>query len=249
LIGGTFSPGDGSVSPLLSMNAFYRRALALGISFRFRERVEEIRNLNGKVTGVRTGSNAYDAPVVVDAAGPFSAELCRTAGIEIPVNPDSHEGGVTEPVHPFFSAMVVDLRPEPGSKNFYFYQNRHGQVIFCLTPDPPIPGTDKRETSGFLPQVCGRLVRLLPRLKNLRVRRTWRGLYPMTPDGSPLVGWNREIEGLLHATGMCGQGVMLGPAVGETAARLIAGNTTGEDREILAGFSPYRDFKGEEALK
>ena len=145
--------------------------------------------------------------------------------------------------------MVVDIRPGPGSKNFYFYQNLHGQVIFCITPDPPIIGTDKGETSIFLPQVSARIVHLLPRLKNLRVRRTWRGLYPMTPDGAPVVGWNRRIRGLLHATGMCGQGLMLGPGTGEVVARMIADQTTDDDQMILEAFSPYRKFKGYEVLK
>ncbi len=34
LRGGTVSPDDGSISPLLSINAFYRRALELGVAFR-----------------------------------------------------------------------------------------------------------------------------------------------------------------------------------------------------------------------
>ena len=93
------------------------------------------------------------------------------------------------------------------------------------------------------------MVNLLPRLKNLRVRRTWRGLYPMTSDGSPLIGWSREIEGLFHVTGMCGQGLMLAPGLAETAARTIAGSTNETDDLILQEFSPYRKFKGEEALK
>ena len=93
------------------------------------------------------------------------------------------------------------------------------------------------------------MVGLLPRLKNLRVRRTWRGLYPMTPDGSPLVGWSRALEGLLHATGMCGQGLMLAPGVAEVVARLVIGQTTANDRVILKEFSPYREFKEDEALK
>ena len=146
--------------------------------------------------------------------------------------------------------MVVDLRPGPGSSNFYFYQNDHGQLVFCITPDPPIVGRDYRETSAFLPQVCQRLVTLMPRLKNLRVRRVWRGLYPMTSDGSPFVGWNRHIKGLMHATGMCGQGFMLGPGLGETIARAVAGQSNADDAEILNRFSLYRDLGSEvEALK
>jgi glycine/D-amino acid oxidase-like deaminating enzyme len=249
LRGGTFSPADGSISPLLTINAFYRRAVNLGVMFHFKERVSQISVKAGKVTGVKTNLARYAAPVVVDTAGPFSTELDHSAGVKIPVVPDAHEGAITEPVQRFFQGMVVDIRPGPGSKNFYFYQNLHGQVIFCITPDPPIIGTDKGETAAFLPQVCARIVHLLPRLKNLRVRRTWRGLYPMTPDGSPLVGRNNQVKGLLHATGMCGQGLMLGPAIGEVVARMIADRTTAEDRMILEEFSPYRKFEGQETLK
>jgi sarcosine oxidase subunit beta len=249
LRGGTFSPDDGSASPLRSVNAFYRRAKNLGADFRFKEEVQQIVVREGKVQGVKAGSGTYSAPVVVDAAGPFSRSLCETAGVQIPVTPDSHEAAITEPVRPFFTTMVVDLRPGPDSKNYYFYQNTLGQIVFCITPEPLIVGNDRRETSGFLPQVGARMVRLLPRLKNLRVRRMWRGLYPMTPDGSPLVGWNAQVQGLLHATGMCGQGFMLGPGVGQVAARVITARTTEQDKIILQGFDPYRKFGGQETLK
>jgi sarcosine oxidase subunit beta len=249
LRGGTFSPEDGSASPLISANAFFKHALEEGVEFRFRESVRNLIVEKGTVVGVGTENENHFAPVVVDAAGPHSPEICSTADLEIPVLPESHEGAITEPVERFFSAMVVDLRPGPGSKNYYFYQNRHGQVVFCITPEPPITGLDRKETSIFLPQVAGRMVNLLPRLKNIRVRRVWRGLYPMTPDGSPLVGWNREVKGLYHLTGMCGQGYMLGPGIGEVAARDIDGKSTEDDRIILDGFDPYREFGGEETLK
>ncbi len=248
LLGGIDSPDDGSASPLLASNAFYRRALSLGVTFHFKENVQRIMAAGGQVIGVATEKTQYTAPVVVDAAGPQSRDLCRTVDVDLPVAPESHEGAVTEPVKPFFTTMVVDMRPAPGSRNYYFYQNKLGQLIFCITPDPPIAGSDIRETSVFLPQVCSRMVNLMPRLKNLRVRRVWRGLYPMTPDGSPIVGWNREVKGLVHATGMCGQGFMLGPGVGELVGRLVAQESTDDDRVILEGFSPYRDFVGEEVL-
>jgi sarcosine oxidase subunit beta len=249
LLGGTVSPDDGSASPLRAVNAFYRRAKEIGAVFIFRESVDQIVVGQGRILGVDTRSGTYSAPVVVDAAGPGSRPLCRTAGVDVPVTPDSHEAAITEPVKPFFTCMVVDLRPGPDSKNYYFYQNRLGQVVFCITPEPLLVGDDKRETSVFLSQVGSRMVNLLPRLKNLRVRRMWRGLYPMTPDGSPLVGWNRGVQGLLHATGMCGQGFMLGPGVGEVVTRLITEQTTDQDKVILEGFSPYRQFGGQEALK
>jgi len=250
LIGGTFSPDDGHCSPLLLSYAMYDEAVKGGVEFRFREKVIGIDAPEGRIRAVRTDKGRYEAKIVLNAAGGWANEVGNLLGIEHPVNPESHEGGITEPVARFLSPMVVDIRPAPGSANYYFFQHRTGQIVFCITPDPPIPGFDRRETSAFLPMVSRRMVDLMPKLINLRVRRTWRGLYPMSPDGSPLVGWSREVEGYLLAIGMCGQGFMLSPGLGELLARMVTRNElSSEDREILDILSPYRPFKKEEALK
>jgi sarcosine oxidase subunit beta len=249
LIGGTFSPDDGHASPLLAVHAFYRRAKRLGAEFRFNERVTGMLVTGSRVRGVRTDRGEYEARFVINAAGPWAAEVAALAGLDVPVRPDSHEGAVTEPVARFLEPMVVDIRPAAGSANYYFHQHDTGQVIFCITPSPSIWGMDVRETSSFLPMVAARMVRLIPRLQNLRVRRTWRGLYPMTPDGFPIVGRARELDGYVLAVGMCGQGVMLGPGLGELLTRIVLDTTTAEDRESLSYLSPYREFKGQEKLK
>jgi sarcosine oxidase subunit beta len=249
LVGGTLSPDDGHASPLLAAQAMSRRAKAFGALFLFNERMTGLITASGRVAGVRTDKGEYGAPVVINAAGPWGAEVAAMAGIDVPVSPDSHEAAVTEAVARFLEPMIVDIRPVAGSANFYFYQHDTGQVIFCITPSPSIWGMDVRETSSFLPMVANRMVHLIPRLRNLRVRRTWRGLYPMTPDGFPVVGWAREIEGYMQAVGMCGQGFMLGPGLGELIGRMILGATTEEDRVTLRYISPYREFKGQEKLK
>ena len=249
LRGGTYSPDDGSASPLLSMNAFYRRALALGAEFRFNESVTGIISENGAVKGVITSLGRYSAPWVVNAAGAEAAEVSELAGVQVPVNPDCHEAGITEPVERFFEPMVVDIRPGDKSKNYYFYQNSEGQIVFCLTPQPPIPGKDRRSTSEFLPEVSKRMTALVPGLANIKVRRTWRGLYPMTPDGFPIVDFPEALKGYVLAVGMCGQGFMLGLGLGETIAARIAGKPSADDTEILAGFRLERNFSGQEKLK
>ncbi|MBC7364546.1 MAG: FAD-binding oxidoreductase [Candidatus Aminicenantes bacterium] len=249
LRGGTFSPEDGHASPLLANEAFYRQAKKAGAEFKFREKVTGLEIAGGKIKGVKTDKGSYAAEVVINAAGAWAAEIARLAGMEVPVQPDSHEAAVTEPVQRFFEPMIVDIRPVKGSANYYFYQHATGQIIFCITPSPSIWGYDERETSEFLPMVSRRMIELMPRLKNIRVRRTWRGLYPMTPDGFPIVGWSKETEGFLLAVGMCGQGFMLGPGVGELLTRLVSRKPAPEDEEILSYLSPYRSFVSEEKLK
>ena len=249
LRGGTFSPGDGHCSTLLASHALVEAARRAGAEFRFGERVTELFVSDGRVRGVRSDRGSYAAPVVVNAAGGAAAAVAALAGEELAVRADLHEAAISEPVAPFLTPLVVDVRPGPGSANVYFYQSQGGQLVFCLTPSPPIWGDDLRETSVFLPQVAQRLVALMPRLRHLRVRRTWRGIYPMTPDGSPLVGWSERAEGLLHAAGMCGQGFMLGPGVGSLVARMVRRETTPEDAETLAAWAPQRAFVGQEALR
>jgi len=249
LRGGTWSPGDGSASPLLSVNAFYRRAVALGAEFRFKEPVKEIISEGGAVKGVLTPQGRYFAKWVVNAAGAEAAAVSELAGVKVPVKPDCHEAGITEPAERFFEPMVVDIRPGDKSKNYYFYQNWEGQIVFCLTPQPPIWGHDRRSTSEFLPEISRRMISLMPALASLKVRRTWRGLYPMTPDGFPVVDFPAALKGYVLAVGMCGQGFMLGPGLGEAIAAHIEGKPSAEDKEILAGFKLERSFSGQEKLK
>ncbi|HLN62563.1 MAG TPA: FAD-binding oxidoreductase [Symbiobacteriaceae bacterium] len=249
LIGGTFAPDDGSASPMLSAHAFWKQACLQGVEFRFQEMPTAVIVEGGRVKGVRTNKGQYGASFVVNAAGAWAADVARLIGGDVPVKPDLHEAAITEPVAPFLAPMVVDIRPAPGSANYYFYQHKTGQVIFCITPSPQIWGMDRNETSSFLPMVAKRMVDLMPRLAGIRVRRTWRGMYPMTPDGSPIVGWAREAEGFVHAVGMCGQGYMLGPGVGELLARMVQGTVTEADREVLTILSPERTYAGMERLK
>jgi len=249
LIGGTFSPDDGSASPLLTNHAYYTHAEELGTEFHFVEPIRKMEVQNGRIHTVTTDLETYSAGMVVNCAGAWAADVGKLAGIDLPVKPDSHEAAITEPVARFLGPMVVDIRPAPGSTNYYFYQHITGQIIFCITPDPNAWGFDTRETSSFLPMVSQRMIEVMPRLKNLRVRRTWRGLYPMTPDGFPIFGWAPGVSNFLLGVGLCGQGFMLGPSGGELLARMAQGVSTENDQMILKYVSPDRKFEGQELLK
>jgi sarcosine oxidase subunit beta len=249
LRGGTFSPEDGSASPLKVALAYYALASEAGAEFRFNEAVQSFELDNGRIVKVATDRGSYAPGVVYDASGAAARQTGQLAGLDVPVYPDSHEAGVTEAVQRFFQPMVVDIRPDDSSANYYFYQNKEGQVVFCITPQPKIDGTDCDCTSAFLPLVTRRMVSIYPRLRNLKVRRTWRGLYPMTPDGFPIVGRPREIDNLMLAVGMCGQGFMLGPGLGQVLAESVVEDRLAEHQAIFDQLSLYRSFAGQETLK
>jgi sarcosine oxidase subunit beta len=253
LRGGTYSPGDGQVSPLRAVNAFAGAASELGAEFRYRETVTGVTISRGRVRGIVTDRGRLSAAAVVNAAGAEAREVGRLAGIDVPVTPDSHEAGITAPVEQFLRPLVVDIRPgaEGRTANFYFGQNSEGQIIFCYTPSELFVGTDVECTSEFMPVLARRMIALVPRLGNLMVRRVWRGLYPMTPDGTIILDRVDGIAGLYLAAGMCGQGFMLGPGVGRCMASYILTGRPTIDARAFASLTFGRDFHAarKEALK
>jgi len=257
LIGGTFSPNDGQVSPLLASESFTNEAMKLGATFRYRESVigliKEGEKENLTVKGIKTTKGEYLADATVNAAGAHASAICKMAGLDVPVNPDSHEAGITAPIKPFLDPLVVDLRPgsEGKTANFYFGQNSEGQIIFCYTPIKIFPGENRSSTSEFMPIMARRLVNLIPRFKNLTIRRLWRGLYPMTPDGIAVVGKSAGVEGFYLGVGMCGQGFMMGPGVALNLSHLITKGSPIIEKEVFNLLNPDRDFYSgkKEALK
>ena len=222
----------------------------MGAEFRFNETVTAIDIAGGRVCGVKTDQGDYGADVVINAAGAWATPLARLVGMDVPVKPDSHEAAITEAVAPFLKPMVVDIRPVTGSANYYFYQHATGQIVFCITPSPSLWGEDIRETSEFLPMVAKRMVEVMPRLKNIRVRRTWRG---SVSDDAGWLSHRRMVQGsqrLLARSGHVRTRPYARPWPGRVAGshghdtRLVE-----SDQEILNILSPYRQFAGQEKLK
>ena len=253
LRGGTYSPLDGQVSSILLPIAFQREAERCGAVYQFNETVTGYLKQGDNIIGVTTDKDSYHSEWVILAAGSDAAGHGALLGIEIPVTPDSHEAGISAPIEQFLEPLVVDLRPGPEGKtaNFYFGQNKEGQVIFCYTPKELFVGTNRESLSEFLPVLAGRMVSLIPKFKNLLIRRIWRGCYPMTPDGVPLVDYAPGLGGLILAVGMCGQGLMLGPGIGKNIASMIINSKPCISEEAQACFRCDRDLGNAEteALK
>jgi sarcosine oxidase subunit beta len=253
LKGGTFSPNDGQVSPLTFVASCHKLAKAKGADFHFNETVTGIKLGTGdRVEKVVTDKGEYSVPVIVNAAGASAKQIGEMTSLYIPVKPDSHEAGITAPVEPFLDPLVVDIRPGADGKtaNFYFGQVKSGQIIFCYTPARLFIGTDRDETSEFMPIIAKRMIELVPRFRNLLVRRVWRGLYPMTPDGVAIVDRVEEQPGMYLGVGMCGQGFMMGPGVAINLVKLITTGKPDLPPDVFNTLSYKRDYGSKiEALK
>ena len=100
-----------------------------------------------------------------------------------------------------------------------------------------------RERVGFEPTVrdeitqamLERAARFVPKLRELRVTRSWCGFRPWLPDGVPAIG--PLGEGVWTSTGHEGAGVCLGPISGRLLAQMICGEQPEPD---MTPFDPRR---------
>jgi len=247
LLGGIYSPKDGSASPLKSNYLFYIKSVEYGAVYHFNTEVIDFIINNEETEGVKTTSGNIFAEYIINCAGISADKIPNISDSELQLMPDLHEAGICEPVNKFIQPMIVDIRNYPGSKNAYFYQNKEGQIIFCLTPDPSIYGNSDEATPGFLPLVVKRILNLYPSIGNLRIRRTWRGYYPNTKDGLPYLDVINKRY--IIAAGMCGQGYMLGPGIAGLITRYITNNINKNDTRIWEELKISRSFDKVEFFK
>jgi sarcosine oxidase subunit beta len=108
----------------------------------------------------------------------------------------------------------------------------------------PTPRWTAREEvdEAFVEDKRKRLAHRFPPAAGARVVRAWAGLYDMTPDAHPIIGWVGD--GVYGACGFSGHGFMQSPAVGIAVAEEILDGASSFD------LSPYRlaRFEGDEVF-
>ena len=77
-----------------------------------------------------------------------------------------------------------------------------------------------------------RVAHRYPAAAGAPVARAWAGLYDMTPDAHPIIGWVGD--GVYAACGFSGHGFMQSPAVGKAVAEELL------DGESSFDLGPYR---------
>ncbi|MEP6569312.1 MAG: FAD-binding oxidoreductase [Acidobacteriota bacterium] len=220
ILGGTFCQTDGFVDPHSVMMGFMLKARERGVRLWLDTQVTGIdTNANSRITGVTTTRGRVSTSIVVNAAGPWAAEVARLAGADLPVEPLRRQLVPTEPFDglPQRFPMVIDM-----STGFHF--RREGKGILLAWNDPEeTPGFKTDFDPAFVEKILTRAAGRVPSLAEAEVnpRRAWAGLYEMTPDHHAIIGPAPNVAGLYFVNGFSGHGVMHSPASGRLAADLI----------------------------
>jgi len=219
ILGGSFCSTDGFVYPYSAMVGFTSWAVDHGAILWKHTEVTGIECDSTGVSTVQTTRGVLATRRVVNAAGPWAAEVAKMAGVEMPVEPLRRMLVPTEPFDqfPHSAPMIIDM-----SNGFHFRPEALGFLLAWNDPEETA-GYKTDFEPGFIEKILIRAADRVPVFENLAVnpKRAWAGLYEMTPDHHPILGEAPEVPGFYLANGFSGHGVMHAPATGKILSDLI----------------------------
>ena len=239
-IGFTYHARDGHADPFLTTFAYVEASKKLGVTHLKKTEVTGVIVENGAVKGLKTTHGDLNARIVINCAGAWAQQIASMAGVKIPNWGERHEIMITEPVDPgVCPCMLMSF-----SGNYYIQQRPHGSIICGMSPEGHPEDYDNMTTWNFVESMSKTILRMLPRVKDIRVVRHWSGQYDMTPDAQPIIG-ETDVRNFYHSTGYSGHGFMLAPIAGKILAQHIAGMKPDIDFSML----DYRRFERGELIK
>jgi len=228
--GGLYHPPGAVIRHDAVVWAYARAADRLGVDIFPATEVTGIDVTGGRVTGVKTTRGAISAPKVVAAVAGWSSQVCALAGIQLPIVTHNLQAYVTEPIKPLLHIIIVSA-----TLHVYVSQTDRGEILIGSEIEP-YSTYNLSTTLNFLETSARHATDLVPRLRSLRVMRSWTGLCDVTPDYSPIMG-ETDVQGFFVDCGWGTYGFKAAPISGVCMAEAVM---TGRSPELIAVFTPSR---------
>lgn len=244
ILGATWSPQDATVNPFLACRALITAAAGLGAAVFPHRAVQGLTLRAGRIEAVQAGCETFACGWVVNAAGPWAADVSRRAGTVLALRPRKAQCLATETLAPAIPCVVGACEAEVGVEAGYtqIQQARSGQVLFntvlgATAGLAEVPETVPEVDRQFVIDSVRTLLFLFPSLAGARLLRSWVRYEAVTPDGRFLVGPLPQVANLLMAAGDAGTGFIRAPLIGRLLAELVC---DGSSSHPLGPYDPAR---------
>lgn len=226
-----FCPADGWIDPVALAEAWLDDARRHGAEALDDAPVEGFRLEGERVAGVVARGAILPAEAVVLAAGPWSAELARQAGIDTGIVPRRGvllraripaEWRGRAPELPLLGADYLHAKHGAGEATvaFSFYADPDGR--WTLGGSREFVGFSTAGVEAVAERIRDTAARYLPAARDAPWERPVVGFRSWTPDGLPRLGASGR-PGLFLACGFEGDGVALAAAAAERVVEAVSG--------------------------
>lgn len=236
-----YEPESGYAMPSDTAAAFLNAARAKGARLVQEAEVTGVTVKGGKVASVEAGGIEYSAPVVVNAAGAWAANLNRMVGLDLPYDTWRHDTMFVARPRPLALGhpAVIDF------PNEMYFRPEGNLTLVGLEDGNPLGESPDRDTDharqGFVERAIDRICRRIPLLENGSLHSAHGGYDGITPDQHPLLG-QAGPDGFYLDCGFSGTGFKTAPGVGLCMSELIL---TGASKTIdISIYSPQRFADG-----
>jgi sarcosine oxidase subunit beta len=215
-LSGTFHSKDGLVDPNSVVMGYIKAAARLGARTFNNVEVTGVRLRGDQVKRVETSIGSVETHLILNAAGPWSAQIGQMVGVHIPIQPVRRQMFTTTPLPelPPDFPFVVDF-----AQSLYFHREGEGLLIGMSNPNEQ-PSFDQNVDQEFEMVNLVAAISRMPLVEKAGMVSHWAGLYEITPDAHPIFGCT-AIKGFYLVAGFSGHGFMHGPISGKLMAELI----------------------------
>ena len=227
-VGGVFLPKDGQTNPIDTTQAYAKGARMGGATVAEGVKVEKILVEGGRAVGVLTEQGEIRAKTTVLAAGMWSRELARPAGVSIPLHAAEHFYIVTEPIEGLAKNLPVLRVPDECA----YYKEDAGKILLgAFEPEAKPWGMDgippdfefdtlPEDFDHFEP-ILENAVNRVPLLAEAGIQTFFNGPESFTPDDRYLLGETPEVRDLFVACGLNSIGIQSSGGAGKVLAEWI----------------------------
>jgi 4-methylaminobutanoate oxidase (formaldehyde-forming) len=254
LLDACYCPTDGHIQPAELVAAYMKVGKDRGVEYKTKARVTEILVDGGRVRGVRAAGVEYHAPVVVNCGGPWSYLNAELADAILPTAAIGHYYLTTkpDPAHP-----VDRLSPAVRDRHYRLYTRPEsgGLIVGIYDSEPDLHNMRKLPVDFDMSRMKAARdsLQVAKLIEAANARFPWidertpmsitTGIMTFTPDARPFCGEMPNLQGLFHASGFSGHGIVQSPAIGLIMSQLILdGESTYDCASIEA--DRYFDMPG-----
>ena len=174
----------------------------------------------GGLWRVETAQGAFEAAVLVNAAGAWADEVAAAVGAP-PVGLVPKRRTVLIAAAP--PGLSLDGWPMVGdvAESFYF-KPETGRLLISPADETPLPPQDVQPDELDVALAVERMT-AATRLEVRRIERKWAGLRTFAPDKTLVLGPDPALPGFVWMAGQGGYGIQTAPAAGAALAALALG--------------------------